>query len=882
MKILRKITFSLFLCYTSNVCLARVNSSDFSYNIINEDKYNFIYSEDYNLFKAQIINNIDLIIQEYENSFSWKLDETTSVVLASKKNQIANAFATNFPDLTTVWYPGGLTLLDQFASSSWIKTILIHEIAHLYQLNPKQELSKFSHQLFGNNVAPFIPVLWFTLPNYGLPTWIMEGNAVFNESRFGIGGRLFSGEMRALFYALLKDNKIDKNRIINDHLMFPFTTEKYIIGGYFSEFLARMYGTAKVNQFFVENAYRYINPLLLNKSFRHHFSKDYDTLFDEFIKSHQKQADQLKFSQGEVLYQSVIYSPLNSNNSDIFFLNFSDGASRPKRVIFNKSTFKLSEELTYHKNGKLYLIGDKFYSNTTGQVEKDITTYSLWDNNQNELIEYREQLISDQRNSTSLLVSLNDIDNIKLHYKNKEYSSNGMGLIGPDERIYYFRQNDRKRTLCINDQKIFSFNSYYSKLVDINKYGDAYFIANTEYGSGLFVYKNKHIYRLTNSDAIKDARIINATKALVVETHSDGYHYKVISLHPRPSKLVSYNYSFEKQIGHSLPNKQSTTKINSATKYNTISELQFNFFNVPSYQYSSKYGHELHLLANFSDPLDYNNLLLTSSYDESRGTKDITIAYLYTRYNLGLGLITGIEDKKPAILRQRQRKGSFITTEAVIFYPFIQKEQLKLDSQLSLIYSQEYENNEIGYYTNFKFAHFEKYLLNYDPYFLYSTKLEFLKENIGNDYAIHLIASRNIGSEFYINLESNNFYSKNSYLEIYEDLYEKPLFIASERYAYYVNEFSYLARHAAELKKSFQIELYSSWFPIGLRRIAPSIIFNYYTFDQRRNFSDLGSSYDFELLFAHNYPFRVSIRHFYNSFENKNNLTLDIRSNLEF
>ena len=151
----------------------------------------------------------------------------------------------------------------------------MHESSHLYQLNAKRDLSRIGHAIFGNNEPgnipvpidtnplTFFPVPFLTHPNVLLPTWLLEGNGVFNESRFGNGGRLFSGASRALFYSLLKANLLDETRLTNNGLYFPFGTEKYIVGGYFSLYLAERFGTLAVNRFFWAHAIHYFNLYVL-------------------------------------------------------------------------------------------------------------------------------------------------------------------------------------------------------------------------------------------------------------------------------------------------------------------------------------------------------------------------------------------------------------------------------------------------------------------------------------------------------------------------------------------------------------------------------------------------------------------------------------------
>ena len=94
----------------------------------------------------------------------------------------------------------------------------------------------------------------FIMPNILLPTFMLEGNAVLNESLYNNGGRLHNHRFKALVYMLAKDGKITANTLINDNLEFPYGEAKYIVGWFFMKYLYEQYGLSKVNQFFLHHS----------------------------------------------------------------------------------------------------------------------------------------------------------------------------------------------------------------------------------------------------------------------------------------------------------------------------------------------------------------------------------------------------------------------------------------------------------------------------------------------------------------------------------------------------------------------------------------------------------------------------------------------------
>ncbi len=77
-------------------------------------------------------------------------------------------------------------------------------------------------------------------------SFLLEGNSVLNESRFGNGGRLYSGYALAELIELIKADKITSKLMYNRTLEFPYGEKSYLIGGFFQKFLAKRYGIDRV------------------------------------------------------------------------------------------------------------------------------------------------------------------------------------------------------------------------------------------------------------------------------------------------------------------------------------------------------------------------------------------------------------------------------------------------------------------------------------------------------------------------------------------------------------------------------------------------------------------------------------------------------------
>ena len=111
-------------------------------------KIDLITAQEYHHETSAVMHYENAVLTNYETLYGYVLDDTLYLGLASSHNQIANAFSTQIPLNMQMNYIGGSLMPDYFAATSWLKTILIHETAHNFQLNAKRNpLSSFVHKI---------------------------------------------------------------------------------------------------------------------------------------------------------------------------------------------------------------------------------------------------------------------------------------------------------------------------------------------------------------------------------------------------------------------------------------------------------------------------------------------------------------------------------------------------------------------------------------------------------------------------------------------------------------------------------------------------------------------------------------------------------------
>ncbi len=261
-KIIKKSTF-LFSLLIINVAMAETYNAfpADSFDVVPHDqdyytKYvrntELIYTEK-NRDTAKHAAELQLLLQPaYEYMYSYKLDEILRVGIASDYNQISNGFTDFLPYVRQVDYIGGAMLPDHFATLSWIDNLLYHETAHSYQINAKNSApSKLLHNTVKNG---FFILPWFTSPNVFESSFLLEGNAVLNESWHGNGGRLFSGRFKAATLLQAKAGLLTPELIFNDNLNFLYGSHFYTLGSYYQYHLTQNYGLKITNQYWLDHS----------------------------------------------------------------------------------------------------------------------------------------------------------------------------------------------------------------------------------------------------------------------------------------------------------------------------------------------------------------------------------------------------------------------------------------------------------------------------------------------------------------------------------------------------------------------------------------------------------------------------------------------------
>ncbi|HZK79014.1 MAG TPA: hypothetical protein VFC35_08900, partial [Gemmatimonadaceae bacterium] len=137
----------------------------------------------------------------------------------------------------------------------WSQLVITHELTHVFHLDRADGLWRLGRDVFGRHPAFF--------PNASLPSWIVEGLAVYYESRITGAGRLEGSEHYMIARAAAEAHRLPHiGEISRETSRFPGGESVYTYGSLIFDYLSRTRGPAAIPKF-VDVTSRAIFPLSL-------------------------------------------------------------------------------------------------------------------------------------------------------------------------------------------------------------------------------------------------------------------------------------------------------------------------------------------------------------------------------------------------------------------------------------------------------------------------------------------------------------------------------------------------------------------------------------------------------------------------------------------
>ena len=519
-------------------------SADNNYYIHETKNYRIIFDQQY----LKHIDFIDQKIQHYlnqvHNAQNTTPREPINIILLSARNQKSNALASLFPFTQINIFPSGVESSHHF----WLDSALVHEFNHIYQMS-----HSFITPFFLSKVSklPIFLFLFAPYPNITLPSLFIEGDAVFKESMFQIGGRLYNGSIRALVYAQIKKyrNRVhDLAKVLVNTMVHPHSRiGHYNHGGYLFAALEKRFSQQQVNHFFKRNAVRNtFVAITFNHALMDTFNMDIQELTHFYIQQYGKQAYLQRSSPRPSLFTSAVCTPFNRSGEKFFFLT-SDHKSSPHLRVYDRRLKKWTHKQVDLPIGKIFKIGKKYYSRASTFIHPFIQSYSLFSEGIYPHSAFNSKYVHDMLQGRTLYTDTsNTLLSYKLYFDDQFYDNiHSNALFDSRHNVYYFKQKGETRTLYKNTQPIFSYQGYDGQLIDIDAHENIFFSAPTHYGSSIYRYSKGKVTRSSSSDTIIHGKKLNHEEMLVCEVTAEGYDYKIIPIENKNETPAIYSYHFE-------------------------------------------------------------------------------------------------------------------------------------------------------------------------------------------------------------------------------------------------------------------------------------------------------------------------------------------------
>ena len=518
----------------------------------------FIYSDSGKYMAEDLAKREEALHREYEKYFGYQLDDTLYSTVSSDRNQVANSFATAAPFVLQGMYQGGAEMVDYFTSKNWDALIMYHETAHNYQMDPKASaVSRGLHTVFGNNPWPVPPIPMFIMPNNFLTSFLIEGNAVLNESWHGNGGRLYNGYLKALTIEQAKAGNINPAFLFNqDTYDFPVGERSYILGGFFEYYLAKTYGLEKADQFFYNHSKSWMWPFRTNHIFEMTFGVDFEQAVSDYNQWLLAEGEGFVEAKGEPIATSTFFYQLGDSCNKVFF-NINDGVNAPKRVSLFKNDKFVDIDRDNFKPGRMVNHNDEYYTMASGQINPWQISQGLFDH---------DGMLKEDSDGKLIFGYLKDDVPVyfdakrsglepQLYVGDEFYDvANSSVYIDKDENLYYFKQKGKERTLYKNKKAFYTFKSYYGFPVGVDSQERVYFITNSEKGSSVYrVDAAGNSERVSDADNVVDARLVNDSELLVAAINGEEYYYVVNEMTPQRETPPEYRLTLEDHDYYTSP-----------------------------------------------------------------------------------------------------------------------------------------------------------------------------------------------------------------------------------------------------------------------------------------------------------------------------------------
>lgn len=225
---------------------------------------------------ADVARRVAVLAERAHRNLAPALDHTPSektLLVVVDDTDSANGFASVLPRNAITLFataPGGFSELDDH--DDWLYGLITHEYTHVLHLDTMSGLPNIYNKIFGKTWAP----------NQVMPRWIIEGIAVYEESKRSAGGRN-RGTRFDQFIRIArhqgKDLRLDE--ITGAPRRYPRGNAAYVYGSHFLRYVFDRFGDDAARQM-SHVAGGYPVPFSINRQIAKVTGQPFTELYDEW------------------------------------------------------------------------------------------------------------------------------------------------------------------------------------------------------------------------------------------------------------------------------------------------------------------------------------------------------------------------------------------------------------------------------------------------------------------------------------------------------------------------------------------------------------------------------------------------------------------------
>jgi hypothetical protein len=217
------------------------------WNQIETEHFAIVFDEQYRETARKVAALAEPIHQNVTEFLHYTPTSKTYIVLTDYMDY-SNGYATPIPNNRIVLYlrePGAGDAFFGLRSPDWLSLVFTHEYTHIVQLDMVDKWNVPLRKIFGRIV----------FPNAMLPMWMIEGLAVYAETKFQ-DGRGHHPQYDMMMRTEILDENLKKldQMAARGLRKWPMGTICYLYGYFFMQYLADTYGEEGIVQLNLKNS----------------------------------------------------------------------------------------------------------------------------------------------------------------------------------------------------------------------------------------------------------------------------------------------------------------------------------------------------------------------------------------------------------------------------------------------------------------------------------------------------------------------------------------------------------------------------------------------------------------------------------------------------